>query len=344
MCWGWAMVKREKKGYLAGDIGGTKTLLGLFTWEEESIVFVEKKRFPSQAYLKLADIIDEFLDACDCTVSNDGACFGIAGPCSGGICTTRNLPWVVDAGEIKDRFGFKQVSLINDFEAMVHGILELPAKDFEVLNPGSRDLCGNIAVLGAGTGLGEAFGIYDSALGRYRVYASEGGHASFSPSNDEEIAILQFLKQQYRHVSFERVLSGNGLVNIYRYLLSTGDYDLSGAFNEEMGDTEDPAATISKFGLTGQLAICGKALDIFMSIYGCEAGNLALKILPTGGVYLTGGIAVKLQKKLMDGLFMKSFLSKGRSEAVLRNIPVQMVGNPEVGLLGAAAKVIQGKS
>jgi glucokinase len=328
----------EKKYTIAGDIGGTKTLLGLFAIEEGRIRFVQTKRYPSKDYTKLSDIIDLFLKESDVQVNRESACFGIAGPCEGGVCTTVNLPWVIDAREINAKFGIERVSLINDFEAIVYGVPQLDEDELEVINKGIKDPRGNIAVLGAGTGLGEAFAVYENHSNRYRVYPSEGGHASFSPNNDEEIGLLKFLQGEHGHVSFERVLSGNGLVNIYRYLASSGSYGVSGEVEKEIKSGLNPAGTISRLAMVGKSDICSKSLDLFASIYGSEAGNLALKILPMGGVYLAGGIAAKIKDKLMDGLFLKAFLNKGRSSELLKNIPVRIVLNPEVGLIGAAVK------
>lgn len=328
------------KYFLAGDIGGTKTLLGIFSVQGGAITFAEKKKFPSRDFLSLTDIIDAFLSEVDLDVGRETTCFGIAGPCEGGVCRTRNLPWVVDREKIRDRFGFAGVSLINDFEAIVHGIPHLSGTDLMVLNPGVKDPQGNIAVLGAGTGLGEAFAVYAEPIRGYRVYPSEGGHASFAPTNEEEIALLQYLRGEYDHVSFERVLSGSGLVKIYEFLLSTGDYEVSEQLRQEMESILDPAAAITRFGLDGQSEICSRALDIFCSVYGSETGNLALKVLPAGGIYLAGGIAAKIRKRLRQGFFLQAFLNKGRSKGLLQNIPVSVVLNPEVGLIGAAARAL----
>jgi len=330
----------EKETLLAGDIGGTKTLLGLFSLREGRITFLEKKRFSSREYLSLSDIIDDFLRECDVPVRGTSASFAIAGPCENGICKTRNLPWVVSAEKIRRRFKLDRVSLINDFEAVIYGIPYLAEKDLMNLNPGERNPVGNIAVLGAGTGLGEGFAVFEPSREAYRIYPSEGGHADFSPNDDEEIALLRFLRKEFGHVSFERVLSGPGLVNIYRFLVSTGDYEVSRTIEEEIRRIQNPASVITRFGLNGDSEICSRSLDLFVSIYGMESGNLALKILPTGGLYLAGGIAEKMRKRLADGRFLRSFLNKGRSSGLLKRIPVFVILNSDVGLIGAAVKAL----
>jgi glucokinase len=328
----------ERKYFLAGDIGGTKTLLGLFAVQKGKFDFVERKRFLSRDYSKLGDIIDAFLKKIQRKVSKSSTCFGIAGPCEGGVCKTRNLPWTIDSREISDRFGFKRVSLINDFEAVIYGIPRLGKKELDVLNQGVRDPKGTIAVLGAGTGLGEGFAVYDDPSKRYRVFASEGGHADFAPNNEDEIGLLRYLLNDYGHVSYERILSGSGLFNIYRYLISLGRYEIDQKIQAEIDRSDDPAAVISGAGIKGESEICTRALDLFVSVYGAEAGNLALKILPTGGLYLAGGIAAKITSRLKEGDFLASYLNKGRSEDLLKLFPVELVLNPDVGLIGAAAR------
>ncbi|MDX1765192.1 MAG: glucokinase, partial [bacterium] len=279
-------------GYsLAGDIGGTKTLLGIFSEDRGKITFREKKRYVSKDFSGLEDIVRAFLREVDVAVNRRYACFGIAGPCTAGVCRTRNLPWVVDADGISRASGVDNVILINDFEANVHAISQLSAGELEVLNRGSRDPEGNVAVIGAGTGLGEAFAVYDARFQGLRVFPSEGGHADFGPKNNDEAALWGWLKKKYGHVSCERILSGEGLVNIYGYLASTGRYDIPASLKKAFSDSSDPAATISKFGLKGTPQICAKALHMFVAIYGSEAGNLALKILPYGGLYIAGGIS-----------------------------------------------------
>ncbi len=325
---------------LAGDIGGTKTLLGIFSGEDGRITLREKKRFPSRDYSGLEEIIQEFLEEADVDLSRGNACFGIAGPCSAGVCRTRNLPWIVDSERISEASGIKNIILINDFEANVYAVPQAKAAELEVLNPGKRDPEGNVAVIGAGTGLGEAFAVYDPISLGLRVFPSEGGHADFGPKNDGEVALWRWLEKKYGHVSCERILSGEGLVNIYGYLASTGRYEIPAYLKESFAGVSDPAAAISKCGLKGSPDICVKALDMFVSIYGAEAGNLALKILPYGGLYIAGGISAKIVEKLKEPGFIQAFLNKGRSGELLRNIPVAVMMSPELGLIGAAVKAL----
>jgi glucokinase len=329
------------KNFLAGDVGGTKTLLGLFSVEGRRITFHEQKKYPSKDYPGLTQIIHAFLAQCNGDVNSACSCFGIAGPCGADVCRTRNLPWVVDAAEIRKATGLQKVILINDFEANVYAIPQLPETDLEMLNRGIKDPHGNIAVIGAGTGLGEAFSVYSPLSGQRLVLPSEGGHSDFAPGSDVEIGLLRWLGKKYGHVSFERLLSGEGLVNIYSYLVSTGKYKVSDRLTQAFKDDPDPAAVISEFALDGSPEICVKALDIFVSIYGAEAGNLALKILPYGGVYLAGGIAAKISSRIQAGPFMEAFLNKGRSRELLMKIPVAIIKAPAVGLVGAAVKVAE---
>lgn len=334
------MMSKRRRYFLAGDIGGTKTLLGIFSADEGRVVFGEKKRYRSKDYPGLEEIIQEFLSDVDVDVGRAHACFGIAGPCVGGVCRTRNLPWTVDSARIIEVSGIQNVILINDFEANVYAIPQLEEVQLEVLNRGERDPEGNVAVIGAGTGLGEAFAVYDAASRGLRVFPSEGGHADFGPKNEEQVALWRWLEKKYRHVSCERILSGEGLANIYGYLVATGEYEIPTSLTDAFAGGSDAAATISKCGLRGEPKICVKALDIFVSIYGAEAGNLALKILPYGGLYMAGGISAKIVKKLNEPAFMQAFLNKGRSAELLKKIPVSVIMDPETGLIGAAVKAL----
>ncbi len=331
----------ERTTLLAGDIGGTKTLLGLYESDAERLRLQHKERYPSADYPRLGDIVEKFLKERNVERAPRSACFGIAGPCRGGVCVARNLPWVVNAEELQQDIGLDKVHLINDFESVVYGIPYLAPTDLDVLKKGVKDPLGNIAVIGAGTGLGEGFAAYDASLKRYRVFPSEGGHADFAPRNDEEVALLKYLQKQYNHVSYERVLSGTGLINIYSFLTSDGMDPATAELDAQIRDSSDPAAAISEYALSGRSEICRRALTIFASVYGSEAGNLALKVLPAGGVYLAGGIAAKIRAFLHQGLFVAAFLNKGRSRGLLENLPVSIILNPDVGLIGAAGKCLQ---
>ena len=316
---------------LAGDIGGTKTRLALFGVEGNRLEAQVEHTYVSKEYPSLDEIVATFLE-----VSHkhcDHACFGIAGPVKEGKSKTTNLPWRVDAAGIRNAFGFKNVSLLNDLEANAWGITALSDRDFFTLNAGGPNACGNRAVIAAGTGLGEA-GLYWDGH-RHRPFASEGGHTDFSPGNDLELELFKFLAQRFGHVSWERVLSGPGLANLYEFLLKHRQSASPQWLAKEM-QTSDPAATISNAALSGRDPICVEALDLFVHLYGTEAGNHALKIMATGGVFLGGGIAPKILEKLKQRTFMDAFCAKGRMANLLRDMPVQVILNERTALYGPA--------
>ncbi len=317
---------------LAGDIGGTKTHLALFRADGKHRRPVRQQIFHSRDYSDLGEILQKWLRGQ--THSIRVACFGVAGPVVHGRCETTNLPWIVDAKPISQRFGIASVVLLNDLQAMAYGALGLSEEEYCVLNKGQPDPHGNKAIIAAGTGLGEAILFWNGV--EHHASASEGGHADFAPHSPMEIKLLEYLWKRFTRVSYERVLSGPGLVNIYQFLKDTGQDEepswLANRFKEE-----DPAAVITEVALAGTVELCVKAVDLFVSLYGAEAGNLALKALATGGVYVGGGIAPKMIKKLQDGMFMKSFMDKGRFSSLLSRIPVQVILNEETGLLGAAS-------
>lgn len=316
---------------LAGDIGGTKTNLGLFESRDGDATLVRQRSFPSTDYPGLGEILKEFLARETAGIAN--ACFGVAGPVAEGRCEATNLPWVVDVRSLQRALDLKSVGLINDLEAMAYGIQTLPSNTFAVLNAGHLQPQGNIAVIAAGTGLGEAMLLWDGQ--RHRAIASEGGHADFAPRNALELELCRFLLHLSDHVSYERVLSGPGLANIYRFLKETGRGEEPNWLRDQLA-TGDAGAVISENALSGRSKLCAKALDLFVSIYGAEAGNLALKCVATGGVYLGGGIAPKILQKLQDSAFMKAFTGKGRLSTLLSRIPVRVILEENVALYGAA--------
>lgn len=342
---------------LAGDIGGTKTNLALYEWTIERTEPIRLESFPSRDYKSLEEILQEFLsspmpptgpddsetiesDAAHTSkrpappLKLDAACFGIAGPVIDNRSQTTNLPWVVDGPHIAKQFDIPLVRLLNDLEATAYGILLLRPDEIEVLNPGvppkKRQA---LALIAAGTGLGEAILFWDGSS--YRPMPSEGGHSDFAPNNDNEIELLRYLRGQYLHVSYERLLSGPGLHAIYEYLRDTKKNEPT--WLAEKIKAGNPAAEIAEAGLKGQADIAKQVLDIFASIYGAEAGNLALKALSLDGIYIGGGIAPKLIKKLHDGTFMKAFTNKGRYKRLMTNMPVKVVMNQHTALLGAAS-------
>ena len=343
---------------LAGDIGGTKTNLALYDWMTERVEPVRLESFHSADYKSLEEILDEFLtppappralEELEQAQVGDtheeaappaepvklaAACFGVAGPVIDNHSHTTNLPWVVDGSTIAKRFDIPRVQLLNDLESTAYGILMLRPDEVEVLNAGTPPKKRQaLALIAAGTGLGEAILFWDGKT--YRPMASEGGHADFAPNNDNEIELLRYLRGQYLHVSYERVLSGPGLHAIYEYLRDTKKNEPT--WLAEKIKAGNPAAEIAEAGLKGQADIAKQALDLFASIYGAEAGNLALKALSLDGVYVGGGIAPKLIKKLQDGTFMKAFTNKGRYERLLSTMPVKVVMNQHTALLGAAS-------
>ncbi len=316
---------------LAGDIGGTKTRLAFFTVEGERLQSLVEETFPSRQYGGLDDIVRVFMSQQQVSVTHAG--FGIAGPVKHGRCETTNLPWVVDARQLASQLGIASVALINDLEANAYGVAVLAAKDFVVLNQGAPDAGGNAAIIAAGTGLGEAGFYWDSV--RHHPFACEGGHADFAPRNELETELLRYLLTRFAHVSYERVLSGPGLYNLYQFLRDTGRGTEPPWLTEELHQ-QDPAATISQAALSGRCALCVQALDLFVSLYGAEAGNLALKVMATGGLYVGGGIAPKIMQKLQDSTFMQAFTAKGRMQPLLEAMPVRVILNDKTALLGAA--------
>ncbi|MFY4729902.1 glucokinase [Nitrospira sp. BLG_2] len=337
---------------LAGDIGGTKTNLALYEWTTERTEPLHLESFPSGDYKSLEDILVEFLMPTKgpfpiaslegeklSTPSTEwgkltAACFGVAGPVIDNRCQTTNLPWVIDGRTIAKQFNIPRAQLLNDLEATAYGILWLRPDELEVLNAGSPPKKRQaLALIAAGTGLGEGILFWDGKT--YRPMPSEGGHADFAPNNDQEIELLRYLRSQYLHVSYERILSGPGLHAIYEFLRDTKKNEPT--WLAEKIRAGDPAAEIAYAGLQGQAEIAKQALDLFASVYGAEAGNLALKTLSLDGVYVGGGMAPKLIMKLQDGTFMKAFLNKGRYKKLLSAIPVKVIMNQQTALVGAAS-------
>lgn len=316
---------------LAGDIGGTNTRLAFFDPSEPPLKPVAVDIFPSREHAGLQEIVEQFVTEHSLQITS--ACFGVAGPVRHGQCETPNLPWKIDSRHVAQSLHLEQVHLLNDLEANAYGIAVLAATDFIVLNAGSPGESGNCALISAGTGLGEAGLLLED--GHYHPFPSEGGHADFAPRNDVEIELLRYLLREYGHVSYERVLSGPGLHNIYRFLRDTGKASETADLAEEIAHS-DPSAIIAKSALQGTANISVQALNIFTSVYGAEAGNLALKVMATGGIFVGGGIAPKIAAKLQDGTFMKAFITKGRVSSVLESIPVRVITNDMTALLGAA--------
>lgn len=317
---------------LAGDVGGTKTILALFEAEGGEVKCLRKEQFSSAHYSTFTELLATFLTDADCPQIT-AVCIGVAGIVVNGRCETTNLPWVLSSKEIGERVNSQNVWLLNDLEATAWGLLDLPEHNFVELNPYAQPKQGNIAVVAAGTGLGEAIIAWDG--NKHLVLASEGGHADFAPTNEQEIALLKFMLEKYpEHISCERLISGEGLVNIYQFLKHI-NYAPTNPETEQLMTERDPAAVIGEAGVADDDALCVEALKLFCKLYGSEAGNLALKCLPYGGVYLAGGIGAKILPVLQQGDFMLGFLAKGRCRPVLQKISVKVCTNPEVALLGA---------
>jgi len=320
---------------LAGDIGGTKTNLGLFEVRDGALASLQQASFPSRDYPGLEAIVTDFLNQ----VREQGfagpmatACFGVAGPVTNGECVATNLPWVVSSRNLARVLGLKSVELLNDLEITAHGIGELKPTEMVTLNEGVR-VKANAGLIAAGTGLGIACLFWDGT--KMIPSASEGGHIDFGPQNQLEIELLKYLMNQYDHVSVERIVSGMGIPVIYAFLKSIGYAEESPAVAARMAE-QDPSSVISQAALAGDCALCVRTLDLFTAIYGATAGNLALTLKAQGGIYIGGGIAPKIINKMKDGTFMGAFLAKGRFTSLLAGIPVRVIMNDKTALLGAA--------
>ena len=316
---------------LAGDIGGTHARLAYFQSQNGHLHLVSERVFPSREHSELGEIVSQFLN--DSNTQPEAACFGIAGPVRNGRVETSNLPWVIEQSRLAKQIHLPATLLINDLEASAWGIAALAEGDFVALNRVSGPAVGNQAVIAPGTGLGEAGMFWDGT--RHQVFACEGGHADFGPQGDLQIELLRFLTRRFGHVSYERILSGPGLVNVYEFLRESGCGKESAEFAAAL-KRGDSAAVISRAALDGSESLAVKALDLWITVYGAEAANLALKVMATGGLFLAGGITPKILAKLTGPLFMKSFLEKGRLRSLMEAIPVQVVTNEKAGLLGAA--------
>jgi glucokinase len=315
---------------LAGDIGGTNARLAYFQSQNGNLRLISERVFPSREYTELGEIVSEFLKKTD--ARPDVACFGIAGPVHHGRVETSNLPWVIEQSRLAKQIQLPATLLINDLEANAWGIGELNPQDLSPLNSLSQSV-GNQAVIAPGTGLGEA-GLFWNGT-QHEVFACEGGHTDFAPQGDLQIELLRFLADRFGHVSYERVLSGPGLVNVYEFLRTKSYAEEPAGFAAQVTGG-NAAAAISHAALDGNNPLASAALDLWISVYGAEAGNLALKIMATGGIFLSGGISPKILPKLTGPTFMNAFLEKGRMRPLLESIPVQVIMNDKAGLLGAA--------
>lgn len=320
---------------LAGDIGGTKTYVGLFEAGPGRPRKLRGESFASRDHHGLLPILDAFLAGERGTI--EASCFGVAGPVRAGRADPANLPWTVDAAEIADRFAIPHVELVNDLVAMAGGIPALAPDELASLHSGTPEPSGNAALVSAGTGLGVA--ILAANDGGLVPVASEGGHSDFAPGNEDEAGLWRSLRERFGHVSVERVVSGPGLVNIFEHLRASSSAEIPPELDAALA-AGDPAPVIAHWGANGRSALCAKALAMFLSCYGAAAGNVALIGLATRGVYLGGGIAPKLLPQLRGGEFLDGFRDKGRYRKMMESIPVSVILNPETALLGAAARAI----
>lgn len=324
-------IHRDKPMVLAGDIGGTKTNLGLFFMGKHRPRLERMETFSSRDNPNLERIITRFLDKCDQPITS--ACFGIAGPVIDRRSKVTNLPWVISEDRIKRRFNWSRVSLVNDLTATALAIPLLRSSELHSLNRRKREKGKNIALIAPGTGLGVSLAVFQR--GEYVPIPSEGGHADFAPKNDEEVGLWKYLNRRFGHVSIERVLSGTGLYDIYSWLKASKHYK-EPAFLEKMIREMDPAKAITQAAMAHKNVVCKKALTLFVSVLGAVSGNLALTGMATGGVYLGGGIPPKIIPAIKDGVFMKAFTNKGRFKDFLEKTPVWVILNEKAALLGAA--------
>ena len=319
---------------LAGDVGGTKVHLALYEFNHGKLSHVRDEKYPAREHAGLEEIVRKFIHECkreDVTA----ACFGVPGPVRGGRLKLTNLPWVLDSRELSIALCIEHLFLINDLEANGYGIPELSSDQIFELSAGDPAAVGNRGLVSAGTGLGEAILVWNGKM--HTPMASEGGHCDYSARNEIEIDLLRYLQRSLGgRVSFERVVSGIGLKNIYTFLRDEKKLEEPAWLKDRMRQ-EDPNAVIGELGESGESELCARTLDIFAAAYGAEAGNMALKILAAGGMYLGGGIAPKILKKMKDGTFMKAFTDKGRLSDVLIHTPVRIILESRAALLGAAA-------
>jgi glucokinase len=322
---------------LAGDIGGTNARLAYFQPSNGHLKLISERIFPSREHKELGEIAVQFVE--ESGTRPDVACFGIAGPVRQGRVETSNLPWVVEQSQLAKQLHVPATFLINDLEASAWGVGALADSDLVPLNHVAGKTAGNQAVIAPGTGLGEAGLFWDG--NRHHVFACEGGHTDFAPRDEMQIELLRFLQGRFGHVSYERILSGPGLVNVYEFLRDSGGGDPEPEELRKEIESGDAAAAISRAALSRTCTLAEKSLDLWISVYGAEASNLALKVMSTGGLFLAGGISPKILSRLQGSFFMQNFLDKGRMRPLIEAMPVCVVTNDKVGLLGAASCAAQ---
>ena len=320
---------------LAGDVGGTKCNLALFSEKGGKLTPVFRQRFASKEFAKFDLIVKEFSRLSAPYLNGErveAAGFGIAGPVINNTVRATNLPWIVEAQDLQRELRVEHIALVNDLGAWGYSLEYLPPEDFLILNPGKPEPGGTRALIAAGTGLGESILVWNK--GRYNVVPSEGGHSDFAPHTEQQIELLRFMRRRYPQVSWELILSGRGFRTLHEFLNPNIKHP---SFDDP--DT-DPAPEITRNALNLSCLVCRDVLDLWAAIYGSEAGNLALKVLALGGVFVAGGIAVKIIDKIKDGTFFHAFKDKWKFEGLLSNIPVSVVLNESAPLIGAAHEAL----
>ncbi len=313
--------------FLAGDLGGTKSNLAAFEVRAGKLRCLHRQKYPSQEFARFEDVLEAFCREVDGKFR--AACFGVAGPVFENRVHTTNLPWLLDGGALARHLGVERVTLLNDMDATFHGTGVLEPEEIYPLQAGSPAPHANQALIAAGTGLGEAIRYWSGH--QYIVVATEGGHADFAPRTEQEIELLRFMKKSHDPVSFELLVSGRGFRAIHEFLAP-------GARHPSFEDPHaDPAPEITHQALEGTCRVCAQTVELWVELYGAEAGNLALKALARGGVYVAGGIAVKIFPKMKAGGFVEAFVRKEKFEKVLAEFPSRLVLNQDAPLLGAAA-------
>ena len=328
---------------LVGDIGGTKTILAVIVSEDNQKEFKHERRYSSNEYENLEEILKDYVNSLP--ISIHSSCLAVAGPIKDGQAKITNLPWLIHAEKIADEFNFDSFHLINDLEAIALAIPTLTVNDVVSVHKGVDVIGGTIAVIAPGTGLGEAYLTFEN--GKYVAHASEGSHASFSPINAEQIQLLKYFQEKgNNHVSFERVCSGAiGIPNLYEFVSHSMDFEEPQWFTEKINKTNDitPLIIESAQNLPDECPICKKVLELFCEILAVETGNLALKILSRGGIYLAGGISGKIVAQLKDPAFIRMLQNKGRFSGLLKQIPIRIITNPKAGLIGAVQYIYNSK-
>ncbi|MFW5488614.1 MAG: glucokinase [Desulfovibrio sp.] len=326
---------------LAGDIGGTNTRLAVYTTEERLSPVTPIKKYTNRQFKGLDEIIAEFLDGSPHADHLEKACFDVAGPIIDNRVDATNLPWSIRASELVEALGGLPVTLLNDLEAMAYAVPHLSQDDLQEINPGKPQDKAPKAIVAPGTGLGEAYLTWGGSC--YQAHSSEGGHTDFGPRTDTEMELLAYLRKTLHRVSYERVCSGMGTPNLFNFLRDTGRYPVPEALQAELDANPDMTAVILGNGMKNpdKYPICKAVLDLFVAILGSEAGNLALKLGPHGGLYVGGGIPLHIAEAVHSAAFMEAFLDKGRLSPMVKEIPVYLITNSDPALTGSAAHALE---